>query len=279
MTPEEIERTIGITTTVPVEAIFAAGLRPLDLNNIFITSGIAPAARRGGRAERLPAQFLLVEQGPLLHRAPARAEADRRRRPGRLREHARARRDAARGLGGDRPVRVSVFAGGFGAAGPGARPLRRGAGHHAAGSGGLEAAARPRALAGPSDGRAELAREPRHRRGAAPLDDLVQRFLRRPGALRRARVRADRRVRGAISGRTLHSPGAHRRPADLRRVLRAARIARRARGLQRNPAPVRHAAVRRARSSSSTRATPIRTTSSTAWPTSASSSRSGACRA
>ena len=42
MTPEEIERTVGITTTVPVEAIFAAGLRPLDLNNIFITSGIAP---------------------------------------------------------------------------------------------------------------------------------------------------------------------------------------------------------------------------------------------
>ena len=29
---------IGITTTVPVEAIFAAGLVPVDLNNIFITS-------------------------------------------------------------------------------------------------------------------------------------------------------------------------------------------------------------------------------------------------
>jgi benzoyl-CoA reductase/2-hydroxyglutaryl-CoA dehydratase subunit BcrC/BadD/HgdB len=42
MTPEEIERTIGITTTIPAEAIFAAGLQPLDLNNLFITSGIAP---------------------------------------------------------------------------------------------------------------------------------------------------------------------------------------------------------------------------------------------
>ncbi len=34
-------RTVGLTTTVPVEALFAAGLRPLDLNNVFITSGIA----------------------------------------------------------------------------------------------------------------------------------------------------------------------------------------------------------------------------------------------
>ncbi len=37
----EAERAIGLTTTVPVEAIFAAGLRPIDLNNVFITSGIA----------------------------------------------------------------------------------------------------------------------------------------------------------------------------------------------------------------------------------------------
>jgi benzoyl-CoA reductase/2-hydroxyglutaryl-CoA dehydratase subunit BcrC/BadD/HgdB len=29
---------IGITTTVPVEIIYAAGLRPVDLNNLFITS-------------------------------------------------------------------------------------------------------------------------------------------------------------------------------------------------------------------------------------------------
>lgn len=40
--PALADRTIGLTTTVPVEVIFAAGLRPLDLNNIFITSGIAP---------------------------------------------------------------------------------------------------------------------------------------------------------------------------------------------------------------------------------------------
>ena len=28
---------IGLTTTVPVEVIFAAGDTPVDLNNIFIT--------------------------------------------------------------------------------------------------------------------------------------------------------------------------------------------------------------------------------------------------
>ncbi|MDY6974341.1 MAG: 2-hydroxyacyl-CoA dehydratase [Thermodesulfobacteriota bacterium] len=32
---------IGITATVPLEIIFAAGLRPVDLNNLFITSGHA----------------------------------------------------------------------------------------------------------------------------------------------------------------------------------------------------------------------------------------------
>lgn len=41
LSASEAERTLGITTTVPVELIYAAGLRPLDLNNIFITSGAA----------------------------------------------------------------------------------------------------------------------------------------------------------------------------------------------------------------------------------------------
>ncbi len=36
------ERYIGLTTTIPVEAVFAAGLVPVDLNNIFITAP-APA--------------------------------------------------------------------------------------------------------------------------------------------------------------------------------------------------------------------------------------------
>lgn len=34
---------IGITTTVPVEVIYAAGYQPVDLNNIFITAPNAPA--------------------------------------------------------------------------------------------------------------------------------------------------------------------------------------------------------------------------------------------
>jgi len=37
----EREHTVGLTTTVPVEIILAAGHRPLDLNNVFITSGQA----------------------------------------------------------------------------------------------------------------------------------------------------------------------------------------------------------------------------------------------
>jgi len=37
----DLDRTVGITTTVPVEIILAAGLRPLDLNNVFIASGHA----------------------------------------------------------------------------------------------------------------------------------------------------------------------------------------------------------------------------------------------
>jgi benzoyl-CoA reductase/2-hydroxyglutaryl-CoA dehydratase subunit BcrC/BadD/HgdB len=43
---------IGITSTVPVEILFAAGLRPVDLNNVFITSPQAAAwveeAEEGG---------------------------------------------------------------------------------------------------------------------------------------------------------------------------------------------------------------------------------------
>ena len=42
LSPAEAEREVGLTTTIPVEIIFAAGLRPLDLNNVFITSGSAP---------------------------------------------------------------------------------------------------------------------------------------------------------------------------------------------------------------------------------------------
>jgi hypothetical protein len=34
---------VGITTTVPVEVIFAAGLEPVDLNNAFVWSRV-----RGG---------------------------------------------------------------------------------------------------------------------------------------------------------------------------------------------------------------------------------------
>ncbi|MFO7957556.1 MAG: 2-hydroxyacyl-CoA dehydratase family protein [Candidatus Brocadiia bacterium] len=46
------ERIIGLTTTVPVEVIFAAGLAPVDLNNLFITAddpaALAEAAEHAG---------------------------------------------------------------------------------------------------------------------------------------------------------------------------------------------------------------------------------------
>jgi benzoyl-CoA reductase/2-hydroxyglutaryl-CoA dehydratase subunit BcrC/BadD/HgdB len=41
LSESDARRTIGLTTTVPVEMVYAAGLRPLDLNNVFITSGIS----------------------------------------------------------------------------------------------------------------------------------------------------------------------------------------------------------------------------------------------
>ena len=46
------ERAVGITTTVPVEVLLAAGLVPVDLNNLFVSSAdplaLAQAAERAG---------------------------------------------------------------------------------------------------------------------------------------------------------------------------------------------------------------------------------------
>ncbi|HAG06826.1 MAG TPA: 2-hydroxyglutaryl-CoA dehydratase, partial [Peptococcaceae bacterium] len=43
---------VGITTTIPVEVIYAAGWTPVDLNNLFITSqdprGLVEEAERAG---------------------------------------------------------------------------------------------------------------------------------------------------------------------------------------------------------------------------------------
>jgi benzoyl-CoA reductase/2-hydroxyglutaryl-CoA dehydratase subunit BcrC/BadD/HgdB len=36
--PDGIARFVGLTSTIPVEIVFAAGLTPLDLNNLFITA-------------------------------------------------------------------------------------------------------------------------------------------------------------------------------------------------------------------------------------------------
>ena len=54
LSPSEAAETIGITTTVPSEIIFAAGLRPLDLNNVFITSGVAPSLIESAEAVGFP---------------------------------------------------------------------------------------------------------------------------------------------------------------------------------------------------------------------------------
>ena len=34
----DMDKSVGITTTIPSEIVYAAGLRPVDLNNRFITS-------------------------------------------------------------------------------------------------------------------------------------------------------------------------------------------------------------------------------------------------
>ncbi len=47
-------KTVGITSTVPVEVIFAAGLVPVDLNNIFITSPKAAAWVEEAEEEGFP---------------------------------------------------------------------------------------------------------------------------------------------------------------------------------------------------------------------------------
>ena len=45
---------IGLTTTVPVEVIFAAGLTPVDLNNVFITDPDPPRLIRRAEQEGYP---------------------------------------------------------------------------------------------------------------------------------------------------------------------------------------------------------------------------------
>ena len=51
---EEKAKTIGITSTIPVEVLFAAGRVPVDLNNIFITSPQAAAWVEEAEEEGFP---------------------------------------------------------------------------------------------------------------------------------------------------------------------------------------------------------------------------------
>ena len=48
------QKQVGLTTTVPVEVVFAAGWRPVDLNNVFIGSDRALAMVEAAEAEGLP---------------------------------------------------------------------------------------------------------------------------------------------------------------------------------------------------------------------------------
>ena len=45
---------IGLTTTIPVEAIYAAGMRAVDLNNLFITAQDRPALIENAEIEGFP---------------------------------------------------------------------------------------------------------------------------------------------------------------------------------------------------------------------------------
>jgi len=50
MVNEALMNKIGITTTVPIEVLIAAGYQPVDLNNVFIND--ANPAPRGYIAEK-----------------------------------------------------------------------------------------------------------------------------------------------------------------------------------------------------------------------------------
>ena len=54
MSVNDADRAIGITTTIPVEIVFAAGYRPVDLNNAFITSASPARLVEEAEAEGFP---------------------------------------------------------------------------------------------------------------------------------------------------------------------------------------------------------------------------------
>ena len=57
---------IGITTTIPVEIVYAAGCVPVDLNNSFITSDSAAALVAEAEYRGLPSKRVRVDKGHLL---------------------------------------------------------------------------------------------------------------------------------------------------------------------------------------------------------------------
>jgi len=54
---------IGITTTIPVEAVFAAGRRPVDLNNLFVAARDPEADVRRAEARGFPRSFCAWVKG------------------------------------------------------------------------------------------------------------------------------------------------------------------------------------------------------------------------
>ena len=45
---------VGITTTLPIEVLIAAGLKPVDLNNLFISRGDAERAVQEAESAGFP---------------------------------------------------------------------------------------------------------------------------------------------------------------------------------------------------------------------------------
>jgi benzoyl-CoA reductase/2-hydroxyglutaryl-CoA dehydratase subunit BcrC/BadD/HgdB len=66
--------TVGLTSTIPVEIVLAAGCKPLDLNNIFITSRapekLIQQAEQAGFAHNICAWIKGIYSVTLLHRIP-----------------------------------------------------------------------------------------------------------------------------------------------------------------------------------------------------------------
>ena len=79
-----VEKAIGITTTVPIEIVYAAGYVPIDLNNIFICNDDSDALVDYAEIKGLPRNTCAWIKGHILRNKEDRNKENHRCCPGRL---------------------------------------------------------------------------------------------------------------------------------------------------------------------------------------------------